>query len=233
MSDAEYSTESYCALCDMYFPSIKDRAEHVADALNHPRCHQCVRRFLNGNALRNHFTYSRYHHYCALCDVSFETAAGLRMHIEHSAVHTDDSDDEDDGESSTPILVEGQEDYLGALTYPDEDSDDGGEYSDDDDSWENFDECDFEDEEELGDVTYDDVRIREEEGEEEENVDGIPADKFTCPICQLSPNTVCSTSCGHLFCAQCIRLAYDIQNSCPVCDEAGSVEQLRKLYISV
>ncbi|KAF5383122.1 hypothetical protein D9615_005055 [Tricholomella constricta] len=234
MPDVQYSTESYCAICDEYFESVEDRSEHVADSPDHPRCNTCCSRFLNGNALRNHYVYSRFHHYCVSCDVSFDTAAGLRMHIEHAAVHGDDSDDEDDSSFSSPKLVEGQEDYLGRLMYPDEDSDDEAhdEYSDDDDSWEHYDDCDFEDEEDLGDVVTDDIaQIMEEE--EEENEDGIPADKFACPICDLSPKTTCSTPCGHLFCGPCIRMAYDIQGSCPVCDEVGSVQQLRKLYISV
>ncbi|GLB33238.1 putative low-density lipoprotein receptor domain class A [Lyophyllum shimeji] len=186
MSGIEYSNDSYCAICDLYFPSVKDRAEHVADSPTHPRCDTCARRFLNGNILRNHYVYSRFHHYCAACRVSFSTAAGLRMHVEHSAVHGDDSDDDDNDEgpssSSSVTLVEGQEDYLGGLTYPDESSDDeeyGDEYSDGDDSWEHFDECDFEDEEDLGDaVRYDDVDVGvledEEEGGDDDDETMIP-----------------------------------------------------------
>jgi len=236
MSDIQYSTESYCAICDLYFPTVEHRAEHVADSPAHPRCDTCARRFLNGNILRNHYVYSRFHHYCASCRVSFETAAGLRMHIEHSAIHGDDSDDEDEDDNPSSIkLVEGQEDYLGELAYPDENSDEGySEDSDSDDSWEHFDECDFEDEEDLGDfVPYDTVNVMEEKDYEDDNADGVSADKFACPICELRPNTVCSTSCGHLFCGPCIRMVYDIQGTCPVCDESGSVKQLRKLYISV
>ncbi|KAF8075833.1 putative zinc-finger-containing protein [Lyophyllum atratum] len=234
MSDFEYSNESYCAICDLYFSSVEDRAEHVEDSADHPRCDTCKRRFLNGNNLRNHYVYSRYHHYCASCRVSFDTAAGLRMHIEHSSVHGDDSDDEDD-DLSSPTLAEGEEDEMGRLRYSDEDSDldsESGEYSDDDSSFEHFDECDFEDEEDLGDkLPYETVTIVEEE-DEEENEDGVSADEFSCPICNLPPNTVCSTTCGHLFCTPCIKMVYDIQGACPICDAEGTVEQLRKVYIS-
>jgi E3 ubiquitin-protein ligase RFWD3 len=53
MSDLQYSTESYCAICDLYFVSPNERGEHVSNSLNHPRCETCDRRFLNKNILRN------------------------------------------------------------------------------------------------------------------------------------------------------------------------------------
>lgn len=51
--DIVYSTDSYCSLCDFYFPSLEARAEHVDISSNHPRCDTCDRRFLNKNILRN------------------------------------------------------------------------------------------------------------------------------------------------------------------------------------
>lgn len=222
--DVQYSDESYCAICDMYFNTVQQRGEHVSNSPNHPRCEKCDRRFLNGNTLRNHYVYSRHHHYCALCRVSFETAAGLRMHIEYAPVHCDDSDDEDENPSS--IIVEGREDELGELQYPDEVEE---EEEDDDDSWEHYDDCDFDDEEDLGDiVTYE---APPPTGEEEEDPSRTYTDVFTCPICVCPPKITCATICGHLFCAGCIRQMLEQQGVCPICDEPGTMKQVRRIYL--
>lgn len=71
------------------------------------------------------------------------------MHIEYAPIHGDDSDEEED-ESEAGNLQDGWEDDRGADEFPDEVSDFEGE-DDVDNSWEEYDDCDFEDEEDLGD----------------------------------------------------------------------------------
>ena len=98
MADIYYADMSYCTLCDRYFPGDEARAQHVQLSSNHPKCNTCDRRFANKNSLRNvrfllicvfialltyrylkHWVYSRRHHYCAVCERDFKTAAGLRV----------------------------------------------------------------------------------------------------------------------------------------------------------
>lgn len=120
----------------------------------------------------------------------------LPQHIEYASIHCDDSDDddEDDDYPSSSVLVEGREDELGELQYPDESEE---EEEDEDDSWEHYDECDFEDEEDLGDV----VSSETLSSLDEEDADSKPCTfSLTCPVCQLPPKTTCSTACGHIFC---------------------------------
>ncbi|KAG5635053.1 hypothetical protein DXG03_005565 [Asterophora parasitica] len=203
----------YDALCDRYFDSRKQRREHVANSLKHPQCEKCDTRYLNKEILRTHMALSKYHNYCMACDVDFETAGGYRVHIEQASVHNDDSDDEDedDDDSSVPPLVAGREDELGAILYPYEDdilSERRGEYSDGDDSFEDCDEYDFEDDEDLGDIPDEVEIVGSDEEEEDDDLEEL-GEKFECAV------------------------AFDIQGSCPECDEAGTMEQLRKLYISV
>ncbi|KAJ7935593.1 putative zinc-finger-containing protein, partial [Mycena leptocephala] len=216
--------ECYCAICDLYFSSIEQRMEHIQASPEHPECDYCKRRFLNKNILRNHFIYSRHHHYCASCEIEFQTPAGLRYHIEHAPVHCDDSDEEADVDDPS-IPSQEWEEELGQLEYPDEQppqSDD-----DSDDSWEAFDDYDFEDAEELQNVEDDDDSDDEEEDESEEVVP-----QFSCPICLKSPDSVCCAPCGHIFCSPCITHALKHTNACPICSENGTVEQLRKIFLA-
>jgi hypothetical protein len=75
----------------------------------------------------------------------------ILQHIEYASVHRDDSDDEDELEDELP---EGWEDEMGQLKFPNEVKDVEDE---DDNSWEHFDACDFEDEEDLGDFETTDM----------------------------------------------------------------------------
>ncbi|KAJ6619438.1 hypothetical protein B0H10DRAFT_2163883 [Mycena sp. CBHHK59/15] len=122
--------ETYCARCDMYFISEQQRSEHVQSSSNHPRCKQCDRRFLNKKTLSamQHLTYSRYHNYCASCEIDFRSPAASALnrlqHIETAAVHCDDSDDEGEDDAELAVLSnhpEEWEDEMGELKYPETD----------------------------------------------------------------------------------------------------------------
>lgn len=104
---------------------------------------------MKAHSISQHYTYARHHHYCTVCNIIFNTAAGLKVHIEYAPIHGDDSDEEED-ESEAGNLQDGWEDDRGADEFPDEVSDFEGE-DDVDNSWEEYDDCDFEDEEDLGD----------------------------------------------------------------------------------
>ncbi|KAJ7095918.1 putative zinc-finger-containing protein [Mycena belliarum] len=218
--------ECYCAPCDLYFSSLEQRAEHIQATPAHPECDYCKRRFLNMNTLRNHFIYSRYHHYCASCEIEFQTPAGLRYHIEHAPVHCDDSDDEGGDEGDPSIPPQEWEEEMGQLKYPDEppQSDD-----DSDDSWEAFDDYDYEDAEELKEqqsaTTKVDCELDDSEGEE-----AVP--QFSCPMCFKKPNSVCCAPCGHIFCSPCITSEITHTHTCPICSQPGGLDQLRKIFLA-
>ncbi|KAJ7784615.1 hypothetical protein B0H16DRAFT_1784326 [Mycena metata] len=233
--------ECYCAICDMYFSSLEQRVEHIQATPTHPECDYCKRRFLNKNILRNHFIYSRHHHYCASCEIEFQTPAGLRYHIEHAAVHCDDSDEEDEYEDArshspspsssrfpSPSSLDAHEalsslqweEEMGQLMYPDE-PDPTSDDEDSDDSYEAFDDYDYEDAEELHPALVEDDDSADDE-REDENEKIVP--QFSCPLCLKAPESVC--------CAPCITHALKYTNACPLCSEVGEVEQLRKIFLA-
>ncbi|KAJ6508863.1 putative zinc-finger-containing protein [Mycena sanguinolenta] len=234
--------ECYCAICDLYFSSLEQRAEHIQESEMHPECDYCKRRYLNKNTLRNHYIYSKHHHYCASCQIEFKTPSGLRYHIEHAPVHCDDSDDEEGynneanaehGKSGHFSLTE-WEDEMGLRIYPDECESGAHSAADDseDDSWEAYDDYDYDDAEDLGsseeELENDSSEDEEEEGDDDENV----VAQFSCPMCEDKPNSVACTPCGHLFCSPCITSSLKHTKACPVCSEAGAVEQLRKIFLA-
>ncbi|KAG6909913.1 hypothetical protein DXG01_014433 [Tephrocybe rancida] len=176
-------------------------------------CALCDKYFRSLKRREKHVARSPHHPRCEPCGRRFLNGNTLRVHELYSRDHRYAVDEDCSG------------DEIESSPY-------------DDQSWETYDEFDFEDLDGAGDEVPECIahlvkRDDEEEEQEEENESGPPATEFACPICDLSPNTVCSTLCGHLFCAPCIKLAYDIQGSCPICDEEGNVNQLRKMYISV
>ncbi|KAJ7175806.1 hypothetical protein C8R46DRAFT_70234 [Mycena filopes] len=247
------SDECYCAICDQYFSSLGQRMEHIQATATHPECDYCQRRFLNKNILRNHFIYSRHHHYCASCEIEFRTPAGLRYHIEHAAVHCDDSDSDDDEEEAaarsyspspsssrfpSPSAFDGDdaltaslrwEEEMGELLYPDEPAPPSSD-DDSDDSYEAFDDYDFEDAEELRDPAL--VELEDVPDDECEDEDDEIVPQFSCPMCLKAPESVCCAPCGHIFCALCITHALKQTRACPMCSEAGEVEQLRKIFLA-
>ncbi|KAJ7069835.1 putative zinc-finger-containing protein [Mycena amicta] len=209
--------ECYCAICDSYFHSLEQRAAHIQESTTHPECNHCKRRFLNNNTLRNHYIYSPYHHYCASCEIEFTSSAGLRYHIEHAPVHCDDSDDEEHE------LSHEWEEEMGQLAYPEEPAQLQDEELDN--SWEEFDDYDYEDAEELKHLDA------ASQVEEDDDDDGDIV-QFACPICRKTSDSVCCTPCGHIFCSPCVALALKDTHACPVCSQPSSVNQLRKIFIA-
>ncbi|KAJ7254413.1 hypothetical protein B0H12DRAFT_1202347 [Mycena haematopus] len=254
MSFALNSDDCYCATCDLYFSSLEQRAEHIQESSVHPECDYCKRRYLNKNTLRNHYIYSKHHHYCASCDVEFQTPSGLRYHIEHAPVHCDDSDDEEEyhthvgshrGKSGQMTLTE-WEDEMGLSTYPEECE--SGAHSDDesDDSWEVYDDYDYEDPEDPEDLAPRDevfflliwIPLQEsgnESEDEEEGADdeGDTVPQFSCPMCQTTLTRWLARRAATFFALRaCITGVFKTTHACPVCYEAGTVEQLRKIFLA-
>ncbi|KAJ7780598.1 putative zinc-finger-containing protein [Mycena maculata] len=226
--------ECYCAPCDLYFSSLAQRTEHIQASPAHPECDYCKRRFLNKNILRNHFVYSRHHHYCASCEIEFRTPAGLRYHIEHAPVHCDDSDSEEENEEPEKhrsIPAHEWEEEMGQLKYPDEPvpcSDD----DDDDDSWEAFDDYDYESAEELKDPRAEDSEDDTDSDEDADDEGDDVVSQFACPTCDKRPQSVCCAPCGHIFCSPCIVNALKHTSACPICAEPAVVEHLRKIFLA-
>ncbi|KAJ7505369.1 putative zinc-finger-containing protein [Mycena galericulata] len=223
--------ECYCVICDLYFSSQAQRMEHIQESPDHPGCDYCQRRFLNKNILRNHFVYSRHHHYCASCEIEFQTPAGLRYHIEHAPVHCDDSDseedEEDDGEEYSSIPEHEWEEEMGRLRYPDEQA---PEEDDSDDSWEDFDDYDYESAEEL--KVPQGVKDEDEDTDDEDDDDENVVPHFSCPMCEKNSESVTCAPCGHLFCSPCIANAIKQTSVCPICAEPALVPQLRKIFLA-
>ncbi|KAF8208893.1 hypothetical protein K438DRAFT_1573771, partial [Mycena galopus ATCC 62051] len=211
--------ECYCAPCDLYFSSLAQRAEHIQASPKHPECDYCKRRYLNRNTLRNHYIYSKHHHYCASCEIEFKTPAGLRYHIEHAPVHCADSDDEEEYHSHSHNLNSPEfswtewEEEMGILTYPP---------------------SAFENDQERRRTmirgrrtTTTTMRTRRSLVSRRDD-----APPFACPMCHTTPHSVACAPCGHLFCSPCITNALKHTSACPVCSEAGKVEQLRKIFLA-
>ncbi|XP_020619157.1 E3 ubiquitin-protein ligase RNF4-like [Orbicella faveolata] len=62
--------------------------------------------------------------------------------------------------------------------------------------------------------------------------------KISCPICLDDEKTIkrrkrklMSTTCGHVFCDQCIRSAVQMQNKCPTCRKKLSLRQLHPIFL--
>ncbi|KZT68399.1 hypothetical protein DAEQUDRAFT_757621 [Daedalea quercina L-15889] len=123
MSDNDFDA-LYCALCDRYFFDKASCAAHIQHSSSHPLCEPCGMRFANGHCRRQHWSDSPRHHFCAACEVEFQTAAGLRVHIEYAAVHRDDSDDEDEDDDDDDDTIFGEtpgwEDDLGRRMFPED-----------------------------------------------------------------------------------------------------------------
>ncbi|KAG5716162.1 hypothetical protein E4T56_gene10682 [Termitomyces sp. T112] len=175
-------------------------------------CALCDKEFKSLKKRERHVARSFKHPYCEICDRRFLNGNALRAHIMYSFDHANKADDD--------CRAEDWEDTNNDMT------------------WETYDDFDFDDLACTGDEVPECIAHlvqrdnEEEDQEEEQNESGPPATEFTCPICEHTPKTVCSTLCGHLFCAPCIKMALEISGSCPVCDKEGSVKQLRKMYIS-
>ncbi|EGO03482.1 hypothetical protein SERLA73DRAFT_129809 [Serpula lacrymans var. lacrymans S7.3] len=158
------------------------------------------------------------------------------MHVEYAAVHRDDSDDDDD-ESEMEEPPDGWEDEYGKIEFPDEE----GEETDDDLSWEEYDECDIEREDELHDPLAISLDSQESEplnsdaisshsGNVKQSSQDSSLASYDCPLCLDTTKALSVTRCGHIFCTSCIQRVFRTKRLCPVCRQSGSLKQLRKIY---
>jgi len=161
------------------------------------------------------------------------------MRIEYGR---DDSDE--DGDDDEEEMFEGWEDALGQREFPGQQED--GE--DHDQSWEDYDECDFEDvavledpedtsdgEDDLTFATNSEISDDSSQHSFESEDSSVIHINFSCPLCKGPASvSICSTPCGHMFCTPCIFKAYKETGVCPVkmCHTAGEFTQLRKFYLS-
>lgn len=65
-----------------------------------------------------------------------------------------------------------------------------------------------------------------------------PTKKICCPICWDDEQTIkrrkrklMSTTCGHVFCDQCIRSAVQLQSKCPTCRKKLTLRQLHPIFL--
>ncbi|KAJ3771021.1 putative zinc-finger-containing protein [Lentinula raphanica] len=230
---------AYCVLHDSYFADHEDRQRHIQSSSDHPQCHICDRRFKDNNALRNHWIVAKYHYYCRDCEKHFESPAGLEFHIDeiHIGGYDSDDSDEEDEYDAEPVYYDGWEDDQGIERYPDGVPAESEAHKlgvEDDNSWEDCDDLDFEDEEDLADLPelQDDQSSNDSDCVLDEDDEHL-VHQFECPMCEKNEcATICTTRCGHIFCAPCITGAFKYTEACPICDESGDVSQLRRIYIS-
>ncbi|EEB91015.1 hypothetical protein MPER_10701, partial [Moniliophthora perniciosa FA553] len=128
---------------------------------------------------------------------------------------------------------DGWEDELGTEVYPDGVGPEEREYftgPGEFEEYEVYDDYDFEDVEDLADPPYEFGDGEDED--ESETDDEDTKEQFECPMCERDDKPVCSTKCGHLFCVPCIKAAYHYMGVCPICDEWGNAEELRRVFIT-
>ena len=56
---------------------------------------------------------------------------------------------------------------------------------------------------------------------------------FDCPICMdnLIDKNPTSTICGHIFCADCIRISISTRQKCPICSKFLKPEQTHRVFL--
>lgn len=57
---------------------------------------------------------------------------------------------------------------------------------------------------------------------------------WSCPICleaKTAVNEIMSTTCGHVFCGNCIRSAVKIHKKCPTCRKKLTAKQFHKIFL--
>ena len=57
---------------------------------------------------------------------------------------------------------------------------------------------------------------------------------WSCPIClepKTAVNEIMSTTCGHVFCGNCIRSAVRIHKKCPTCRKKLTAKQFHKIFL--
>ncbi|XP_072027270.1 E3 ubiquitin-protein ligase RNF4-like [Amphiura filiformis] len=65
-----------------------------------------------------------------------------------------------------------------------------------------------------------------------------PKRVITCPVCMEDERTIhasgqhlTSTTCGHVFCNQCIRAAIATQHKCPTCRKRLTIKQIHQIFL--
>mmetsp|Transcript_40993 Transcript_40993/g.103087 ORF Transcript_40993/g.103087 Transcript_40993/m.103087 type:complete len:180 (+) Transcript_40993:141-680(+) len=59
-----------------------------------------------------------------------------------------------------------------------------------------------------------------------------PNHSYKCPVCLETCRSMTSTTCGHVFCEECIRMAIRTQKKCPTCRKNLTARQLHRIYLS-
>jgi hypothetical protein len=99
---------------------------------------------------------------------------------------------------------------------------------------------------EESDESADEVQIMEPVPEGSQTTPGEPNTRspakklIKCPICLDTASTfekrnsqVVVTTCGHVFCSDCIRRSIAEQRRCPTCRKKLTVRQFHPLYLSL
>ncbi|KAF5338808.1 hypothetical protein D9758_012067 [Tetrapyrgos nigripes] len=218
---------SYCAPCDRYFDSDYFREQHIKNSSNHPECSICTLRFMNNHMVRNHKVIEENHFYCIDCDEDFSSGVDLQVHWDCAPAHCGSSvsnvNEEEEDSIREAYISEGVD-----LSWKKErlrELEAGfGE------AWDDADWYDHELPSYLQDPPYQFGGDSDTDDSEEDDDDA--AYHFTCPMClEKDPKTVCTTACGHLFCASCAVAALKYTHQCPECDEPGEVCELRRVYV--
>jgi len=64
---------------------------------------------------------------------------------------------------------------------------------------------------------------------EKENNDGKVS--LECPICLGQMKNITATTCGHIFCKDCIRTAIQVTKCCPLCKKKLTIRSIHPLYL--
>ena len=56
-------------------------------------------------------------------------------------------------------------------------------------------------------------------------------ESIKCTICLETVTNMTSTSCGHVFCGECIRNAVQVSNQCPICRTKLTLGKLHRLFL--
>lgn len=61
----------------------------------------------------------------------------------------------------------------------------------------------------------------------------VQSGPMACAIClqDMTSQSLTSTSCGHLFCTECINQALRSSNQCPMCKKTVELNTLRRIYL--
>ncbi|THV06896.1 hypothetical protein K435DRAFT_742903 [Dendrothele bispora CBS 962.96] len=260
--EADRFSSKYCSICDLYFDSKNLLRNHIDMSGRHPRCEPCNRSFLNMNAPSlfrfQHWLVSKRHHYCAStgCGRLFETATGLRVHMEHSPRHHR-------RENLPPLpefvrsygYVKGWEDSVARAMELEGTREQELAFAAA--NWLDLDDlglASFDYQEYVSAATVNPVagsssnpckskikaksRIETTKAilalKQRMRAGTQPVKKLQqkCGICLGAPKKMKATRCGHVFCESCITCAFESTEACPVCRTNGMIAQLRDINLT-